>query len=146
MKLTAVCVSLSILLVAFPALGEPDLTGTWCVSMSTAYSQGDPNPPNSPGFFEEEYEIEILEQENNALYGVLFHGQVDVGTEFTFFSGVLDGDDISMTHWDSVTRGKLKEKKNKPHEISFINNAFDADYRSGKTAVGIAVKGNCPLP
>ena len=145
MKITTLCVSLSILLIAFPALGEPVLTGTWCVFMSSAYSEGDPNPQDSPGFYEEMYPIEITAQ-ITAAYGVLFYGQVDVGIEDTYFSGVLDGKTISMTHWDSVTRGELKKKGKKPLRIEFINNAFDESTRSGKTSIGEAVKGDCPVP
>ena len=141
MKPTPFIVSLSILFLAIPAFGQPDLTGIWCVSMSSAYSQG---TTGVPGFFEEEYEIEFISQKDNASYGILFYGQVDVGSEYTYFSGVLDGDNISMTHWDSVTRGTLKQKKNKPLEISFINNAFNAKDRGGKTSIGVAIKGNCP--
>lgn len=143
MKLATLFMSLSIMLIALPmSVQSADLVGEWCVSMSTAFSEGTVDPP---GFFEEEYEIEIIAQVDGA-YGVLFYGQVWVGIEYTYFSGVLDGDEISMTHWDSVTRGKLKQKKDKPLQINFINNAFDSDDRSGKTSIGIVVKGTCPQP
>ena len=140
MKLTTYFVSLLILFIAIPACAQPNLTGIWCVSMSSAYSQG---TTGTPGFSEEEYEIEFLAQKDNASYGIIFYGQVDVGSEYTYFSGVLDGHKISMTHWDSVTRGTLKKKK-KTLEISFINNAFEAKDRRAKTSIGVALKGNCP--
>ncbi len=110
--------------------------------MSSAYSAG---TFGEADYDEEEYEIEFVDQEE-ADYGVLFYGRVDVGGgEFTYFSGVLDGEEISLTHWDSVTRGKLpKVKKDQPLQINFVNNAFNADDRSGKTAIGVAIKGNCP--
>jgi hypothetical protein len=142
MKLITLFVSLSIfLLFALPASGAPDLVGTWCVSMSSAYSQG---TYGSAGFWEEEYEIEFMAQTEGE-FGTLFYGQVEVlpNVEWTYFSGVLDGDEISMTHWDSVTRGKIKEKKGNI-KINFVNNAFDDDDRRGKTSIGIAVKGSCP--
>lgn len=149
MKLTNLFVSLSILLLATPVSGQTQIKGEWCVSMSTAYSQGtntlgDVVYSSMPYFQEEEYEIVIDKQDNNSPYGTPFYGHVDVGAgEITYFSGVLDGQAISMTHWDSVTRGILVMDKNKAVQINFINNAFDADWRRGKTSVGVAIKGTC---
>ena len=145
MKFTTLFVTLSILLIALPVLGQPDLTGPWCVSMSVAYSEG--NDTTLIFFIDEQYEIVIDAQNDTSPYGIPFYGHVDVGGgEITYFSGVLDDNTISMTHWDSVTRGILKEKGNNPLQMNFINNAFDADNRSGKTSVGIAVKGACEVP
>lgn len=146
MKLTTVFVSLSLMLISLPIpCQSADLIGTWCVSMSAAYST---YPSNGyyvvPSFVEEETEIVINYQEELD-YGTLFAGYVVVGeNEWNGFSGVLDGDEISMTHWDSVTRGKLKEKKDSPLRITFINNAFKATDRIGKTSIGAAIKGECP--
>lgn len=143
MKLKTLFVILPILLFALPVLGQPDLRGPWCVSMSVANSDGTVTPADF--FINEDYEIVIDEQNDTSPYGVPFYGHVDVGGgETTYFSGVLDDTTISMTHWDSVTRGTLKKKNNKPMQINFINNAFDADNRSGKTSVGVAVQGICP--
>ena len=76
--------------------------------------------------------IEIIGQKDYT-YGNLFHGYVDhENNERGYFSGVLDGKIISFTHWDSVTRGTLIQKGNKPLEIHFINNAFFADERGSR--------------
>lgn len=145
MKLTNLFAAVSLLFVAVPVFGQPDLTGTWCVFMSAAYSEGSPNI-GTEKFYDETYEIEIDEQDASSPYGLLFYGSVDVGGgETTYFSGVLEDQTISMTHWDSVTRGTLKQKGSNPMQIEFINNAFNEDFRSSKTSVGVAVHGGCPL-
>ena len=157
MKKTVLFLTLSLFFIAGSAFAQTDLTGTWCVSMSEAYSASGSEPPAQPhdpvldgSYVEAQYEIVIDSQDDSSPFGILFFGHVNIYdvnnvlTEVTYFSGVLDGKDISMTSWDSVTRGLLKQKGNNPMEIHFINNAFDADNRSSKTSIGVAIKGECP--
>jgi hypothetical protein len=145
MKKITLFLALSFILIAFPAFGQ-DLVGTWCVYMSEAVSaQSQSCTPSSDGSFSDATpeEIEITDQDDYA-YGILFRGFVAHGNgECGYFSGVLDGNTISITHWDSVTRGTFTQKGNKPPEIHFINNAFDADNRGSKTAIGVAIKEPC---
>jgi len=142
-------VTLSLLLIAGPAFGQPDLTGTWCIYTSEANSGGEFDVPPAGNFSEPDpYEIVIDEQDDSYTHGSLFYGHVVHDSnppppEYGFFSGVLDGRRISMTHWDSVTRGTLRQRINRPLRIHFINNAFDAKNRIAKTAIGVAIKRNC---
>lgn len=150
MKLTTLFAVLTILLFSSFAFAI-DLTGVWCGPLKTAISSGledadnnDPPVP-TPASFETTGQvwINILDQRNTN-YGVLFYGYSDENKiDETGFSGVWDGESISFTHHDSVTRGTLKEYKKKPLQIIFINNVFDRKNRVGKTSVGVAEQGAC---
>jgi len=134
MKKAGIFVVAPALLAASMASGAVDLTGTWCVDLTSNYSQGLSSTPVLDQ--EEVYEIVI-----DAQGATGFYGHVDVGTEFTYFSGIIDGKDVYFTHWDSITTGRLGKNGT---EISFVNQAFDADDRSAKTSIGLASKGACP--
>ena len=134
MKKLTLLVTLSFLLIAIPSFGQ-DLVGTWCVYMSEAVSaQGQYCTPDADGSFGEAPPEEIvITDQDDFIYGTLFRGYVDHGGgECGYFSGVLDGKTISITHWDSVTRGTFKQKGNNPPEIYFINNAFPPQTRTKK--------------
>lgn len=148
MKKATLFLTLSLLLIAAPAFGQPDLIGTWCVYMSEAVSDSD----KGLGILHEAIPVEFeITDQDDYTYGTLFRGFVYHGVdengvaEYGYFSGVLDDkSNISITHWDSVTRGKLIKKGKHPLKIEFINNAFDADNRGAKTAIGEAIEGPCP--
>jgi len=150
MKFITLIACLTILLISKLAFAV-DLTGVWCGHLKTAISTGledadnSDNPVPTPASFETTGQvwINILEQQITN-YGILFYGYSDPDKiDETGFSGVWDGQSISITHHDSVTRGTLQAKKNKPMEIYFINNVFDRKNRVGKTSVGVAQQGDC---
>lgn len=64
---------LTILLVAYPAFSW-DLTGDWCVSMSSVESQGQSATPIDEGgeFVEEPEYTLVIQDQQDLLYGTLF--------------------------------------------------------------------------
>ncbi len=94
--------------------------------MSSVESQGQSATPIDEGgeFVEEPEYTLVIQDQQDLLYGTLFYGYVDVGTDVNGFSGAIEGKSITMTAWDSVTWGDLVVKGNKPMEIHFSNNAF----------------------
>jgi len=136
MKKTTIFLSTLMLSTLPLAASAFDLVGTWCVDMHSNYSQGTTLPAELD--VHERYDIEIQDQGKSGFYGRVW---ADPPGEYTYFSGVLDGKDIYFTHWDSATTGRLGKGGK---EITFVNQAFDADDRSAKTSIGLATKGMCP--
>jgi hypothetical protein len=124
------------------AFAQPNLDGCWLVSFDYIASDGS-------GGHEDHY-IRINHQG-----GPLFSAWVmDVCPEDgAYFSGVIDGKDFYLTHWDSLTFGKVVGNG---QAITFVNQAFFPDgfgdpydhNKASETAIGMATRvddANCDV-
>ena len=142
MKKLLFLIVLPLLLMTNTALGEPDLVGIWSIDMYYIYSDGSYGHETPP------YEITIDTQVGNRFSGCVWDGGSTLPERGQYFSGVVDGKNIYITHWDSISIGTVNKKGT---HMEVVNQAFDADDRTSKTSIGTGTKLDepwdpCPVP
>ena len=143
MKKTYVLIALPLLLIAKSALGQPNVLGEWSVKQLYIHSNGDYGDVTET--------IMIDFQVGNRFSGCVWNGDLsDPPERGEYFSGVIVGRRIYITHWDSITRGRVSGNGMR---MWGINHAFDPEPedRTSKTSIARATKvdeaySECPKP
>lgn len=112
-----------------------DISGCWDVVIYSVDSKGD------TGDNPEENQIWVKHVVDDRYWGWVCN--IDPVEEGRNFSAVVDGADVYITHWDSLTKATLDKEGD---SFSGINQAFDADPRGSKTSFATATRmadGDC---
>ena len=115
---------------------DPDLNGCWDVYIDQISSWGTP-VDGQPGEASTEHNTIWIEQatDDNRFSG--FVSNLPASEAGRNFSGIVIKRDVYITHWDSITKAKLKGK----NEFTGINQAFgDSSDRDSKTAFATAIR------
>lgn len=107
--------------------GDPDLNGCWDVYIDQIDSDGVKGTEHNT--------IWVVQDANdNRFSGYVANlPSSELGRKF---SGVVMGKEVFITHWDSLTKATLIGKDT----LSGVNQSFDIDQRSSKTASAMATR------
>ena len=120
---TVFVLSFFILFAANTFAKDPDLTGCWDVYIDQITSY--------PGVTGTEHNTIWIEQVTNDNLFSGFVSNLPASEAGRNFSGIVIKKDVYITHWDSITKAKLKGK----NEFTGINQAFgDLSNKDSKTA------------
>lgn len=143
MKKILFIIVLSFFLIGNAAFGA-DLVGTWSIQSDCArignHWVGDywnnPGTDDPTGIYTNEpHQIVITDQD--PVTGLFKGYSCDAEVPNTYFYGVIDGKTLHITHWDSVTFGKLKGNDS----IKFISQNQQKNPESAPgTCIGTATK------
>lgn len=127
-KIFALCILSLFLFTSIVMGGETNLDGCWDVDISSITSDG------VKGF--EHNVIKIMQDPgDNRFHGFVSNlPEIEEGRNF---SGVVNGKELYITHWDSLSKATLRGKKD---EFSGINQALDSDNRASQTSTAIVIK------
>jgi len=105
-----------------------DLSGCWEVDIQGIDSFGNYVPQNNY--------IRIIDEGDGLFWGWVCNNP-DPAEDGMHFSGVKDGKDLYITHWDSFTKGTMKGK----NEFSGVNQAVDeGPIRESTTSLATAYR------